>query len=139
MEAYFVFSASSDLSPRWQKPFLWFSPKNIRHVDVFFQSGPFILRAEPRLRYCSFVTEYWTDPPLEPIPADLYARALVGQGKVVVKHKFRRNIWNITNILPTCVSLVKILTGYNSYTLTPFGLYKSLLKDGAEVITEEVM
>lgn len=110
--------------------FVFRHDKLFTHCMAFFQQGPFIQRIEPLRNKCELSIEFWTDPPLEPIPAELYAEVWAQKGAIVVRHDFERNFWNISNLLPSCVSLVKILTGYNSYTFTPYGLYKDLLRNG---------
>lgn len=114
--------------------FTWRQPENIKHVLVFFQQGPFIQRIQPLIHAVDLSVEFWTDPPLEPIPAEVYAKIWVDKGAVVVRIDTERNIWNITNSLPSCVSVVKVMTGFNSYAITPYGLYKDLLRRGGQQI-----
>ena len=49
------------------------------------------------------------------------------------KYKFDNSnrVFNITNMWPTCVSVVKMFLGIRSRAVTPYQLYKYLLKRGA--------
>lgn len=57
-----------------------------------------------------------------------------------IKYRFdiKNRIFNIYNIAPTCVSVVKMFLGIRCRAITPYQLYKYLLKCGAFHLTNDI-
>lgn len=54
--------------------------------------------------------------------------------KILVEQDISERHISLANMFPSCVNLVKMVSLYRSWAQTPFQLYKSLLKNGAERI-----
>lgn len=50
------------------------------------------------------------------------------------KFDFNNRIFTLWNIAPTCVTAVKMFLGIKSFAITPYQLYKDLIKRGAIVL-----
>lgn len=136
-EWYFVFQEPDRELPLWMRLSLMFTPKHLRHTFCFCQAGQFILIYEPHIKGVETTIKYDDVNPHAPISA--YAAALIfkDQGWTVLRHRFEFRVGFmdcITNWVPSCTTAVKTASGFNCFALTPAGLLKALVKDGAEVL-----
>ena len=135
-EWYFAFSKSLEDVPWYFKLATWRAPEGLRHVYAFSQTGQFVLFVEPSLTKVELVVKYPNDGS-DYLCGDSLARELVSHGHTVVKHKYQPNIRgkkSLFNFLPTCVSVVKVATGYSSLAVTPVQLLGCLLNNGAKLM-----
>ena len=66
----------------------------------------------------------------ENISADDVAVSLIEAGHTVVKSTHKSRYCKFA-FIPSCVTIVKTVSGYRSNSITPYGLYKSLVKENA--------
>jgi hypothetical protein len=107
-------------------PWLWGKDKSKSHVLAFAKSGNGVQAIEPTRKSIHLVYYENTD-------INHYIEWCIDKGYTVVgsTHEADLSSWKgITNIIPTCVSITKILTGFASTSITPQGLYKELLARG---------
>lgn len=138
VEFYFVFSESHRTYAWWQKPFMLFSRGKFGHVAGFMQAGSGVLHVEPMLKRILLAVETDPDDKNKHLSAYATATTMARCGFVVVKHEFHPKLsgWQlITYCVPSCVSVVKVISGFLSFSLTPKGLYNHLLRSGAELVT----
>ena len=136
---YFGFCANEERIPYWQRFFLRRDPKHITHVYAFCQCGNFVLFVEPTLHKIDFTIKF-AENQEEGLCAYNLAHQIANAGHIVVKHEFSPNIRGkktIWNWIPSCVSVVKVATGYASTARTPLKLLHCLLRDGGEFIYSE--
>lgn len=132
-EWYFAFCHNEVEIPKWQQFFVRKDPPNLQHVYAFTQAGPNVLLVEPYRDRIDFTVKYPT-PDFQEMCADQIAHELMSFGHTVVKHKFIPNINSVKSLwnwIPTCVTVVKVATGYPSSAWTPRQLLEELLTDGA--------
>lgn len=139
---YFVFGAAQGVGLPWyQKICMLTAPKNFRHVNVFCQMGPRILRIDTVHNDVMFSEEYMEADHAQEIPADVYGEIWgEKEGITVVKYEFKpnfRSLKNITCIIPSCVTVARLSTGIDTLSVTPLQLYRFLLNSGGTVITKE--
>lgn len=123
---WYVVFTSADVTPRWfhrlmRKPFL--------HCYCFRQIGEYIYWANPTT--ANVDTKIFTG-----IDASAFAHALkfVPKTRVLTFYSdldLSNKIFNIWNIAPTCVNIVKMFLGVTCRAQTPFQLYNHLRKLGA--------
>lgn len=133
-EWYFGFTANGDALPWWQDLALKGHPDHLKHVYAFSQVGGFVLFVEPEWSKVDFTVKYPSQGQL--CDASEMASELVKFGHVIVKHTYFPDInkrW-IFSMVPSCVSVVKVATGFSSCAVTPRGLLRALINSGAEVI-----
>lgn len=138
-EWYFAFSESTEDLPWWQRLALMGDPEHIRHTYAFTQMGDYVLFVEPHRTKIDFVLKY-PDEDFPKMCANTMAQELVSHGHIVVKHVYIPNIRgvkSIWNFIPSCVSVVKVATGYNSLARSPKQLLHCLIKNGANLIFAE--
>jgi len=95
---------------------------------------------EPIKNYVQLNIKYDDLNPHTTFPAGGLAVLFTEQGMTVVRHRFTPTVrgWrSILNVVPSCVTAIKSFTGYSSAALTPTQLYKSLMRNGAELITSQ--
>lgn len=135
-EWYFAFCENHGDIPKWQQWFVRKDPEHMQHVYAFSQSGACVLFVEPSRDKIDFVIKY-PEPEFPLYWADITAKELVSVGHTVVRHKFipkindKKSLWNW---IPTCVTVVKVSTGFPSSAWTPKHLFEDLIEDGAELI-----
>lgn len=131
---YYIYFGSSDTMPWWQRIFV--PRKNLEHCGVLMQLGHQVLRVEPRAQGPEIKAFFHPDDQRIPIPAGVVAADMVLQGWTVLRYEAgkRRKVYHISNIVPSCVTLVKALIGRTTFEITPQQLYYGLLKDGAVFI-----
>ena len=132
-EWFFAFCQNEVEIPKWQQFFVRNDPENLQHVYAFTQAGPNVLFVEPYRDRIDFTIKYPT-PDFEHMWAEKIAQELMSFGHTVVKHKFIPNINSVKSLwnwIPTCVTVVKVATGYPSSAWTPRQLLEELLANGA--------
>ncbi len=132
-EWYFGFCQAIDSrTPWWQKLAMHDHPKHLQHVYAFTQVGPHVLFVEPDRTRIEFVVKHPTEN-LPVMRADALARELTEVGHTVVRHKYVPNISgkkSIWNWIPSCVTVVKVATGFGSLATTPKGYLHDLIANG---------
>lgn len=115
--------------------------KNFSHVVFFSQCGPTTISIEPLSTAINIVNYYNLEEAYSAMAVENVALHFITHGFRVVKHSHivydDRSILHLANLWPSCVSMCKIITGYRSWALTPFQLYKSLLQNGGTEIKIE--
>lgn len=134
---YLAFVDDRRLELWWTK----FLKKGFGHCMCFAQTGPFVTVIEP-LWHTVQVETYWkNEDPKAGLSAEWVALSWVDMGYTVVEMKtkidFSLSIRHIWNIIPTCVTLVKTLTGVRGFAFTPYQLFKLAVKQGGTVLTKE--
>lgn len=108
------------------------------HVYLFSEAGPFIQFVHPRSTNVSLEINYSPIPdvPLEGLDI---AREMHSQGHTVLifKHRPKSISW-ITTLVPSCVTVAKVVLGINCMATTPRQLAKYLVKKGAILYTPEL-
>ncbi|MBA43621.1 MAG: hypothetical protein CMF62_06425 [Magnetococcales bacterium] len=72
-------------------------------------------------------------------PVEAMACGYLAKGHKILRVKCSRGgpvMFHLANCIPSCVTLVKGLLGFKCWSVTPYGLYKALLKSGAYEWTE---
>lgn len=126
---YFGFKNASSM-PTFMKFFVWNHHPVYHHCFAFCDLGEGMIMVDPNLHTLK-MTGY-------DCSAHFMAKYLAEEGAVVVSCEFKTKLvgWKaLTNISPTCVTAVKIATGFYSSAITPYGLFKDLLRNGGEVVT----
>lgn len=140
-EWYVVFKRSEYNIPWWQKIPLLFSPRDFWHVFLFAQSGQFIQLVETYNGNVDITIIADEDDPRKLVPAEGLALLYVEAGYHVVRIKLESNLKGfklLGNLVPSCVSVVKVVIGLANFVVTPYGLYKWLVENGGEIITSQV-
>lgn len=124
--AWYVVFTSRDVAPHWLHRFM---KKPFLHCYCFRQIGDYIYWANPST--ANIDTKIFLD-----IEASVFAHALkfVPGTKVLTFYSdldFSNKIFNLWNIAPTCVSVVKMFLGIRARAQTPYQLYNHLIKLGA--------
>lgn len=135
-EWYFAFCKNTTHIPWWQKPFVRNHPENITHAYAFTQVGPCVLFVEPHRDRIDFTMKYPENDHTH-LSAHRLAIELGEAYHTVIRHEFVPDLQDKRswlNFIPTCVSVVKVSSGYPSLAVTPYGLLKCLMKRGAEPI-----
>lgn len=76
-----------------------------------------------------------------PFCCENYALGLAYEGRKVLRIELpveEVDMRRVANCIPSCVTLIKVTLGIKSWAVSPYGLYKDLLKAGALEFTEEV-
>lgn len=138
-EWYFAFCDNEMDLPPWQKFFVRNDPAGLQHVYAFCQIGEFVLFVEPYRNKLDFVIKYPTEDH-KVMCAKQAAQEISNYGHTVVRHVFKPSIvgkktrWNW---LPTCVTVIKVATGFASNAWTPKHLLHDLFRNGADIILPE--
>jgi hypothetical protein len=133
---YFGFCAVPDDLPWYFKLFIYKTPTHQRHTYTFCQAGPYVLFVEPTLQKINFTIKHPNDGS-DYLCAEKIAKELVSHNHTVVKHSFEPSIRGKNtafNFIPSCVSVVKVASGFASLAVTPARLLKCLLNDGAKLV-----
>ena len=111
-------------------------PEDKTHVFAFAQTGHMIQLIEPSGDMVALRVLFDAEDAREYMDVEGLAHLHSDAGDTVIKHTFKPQVISCKNlILPlSCTSAVRIGTGVYSGAWTPYGLYKDLLKQGAEVI-----
>ena len=101
------------------------------HVAVLQESNSVITCIEPSWASVQ-LTNY-------AIPIESVLELFKEHNWTVVKHEFepatlKRLLLSVCNWYPSCVTLSKLVSGYNFMGFTPYSMYKSLIKAGATEI-----
>lgn len=105
--------------------------KTLSHCYCFAQVGPFVQIINPGQDALEIGIKAQDDG--SELDAVEYAGQRYQAGDIVLEYTSVpetmkwRSVWT-----PTCVSLVKAVIGYNSFSITPKQLMRALLKDGAD-------
>ena len=127
---YIAFCENETQLPWWMNIFLINSPKHITHTYCFSQAGDNVLFVEPTMSKVNFSVKQ------APACAASIAQEIADYGHIVVRHTFTPDITfakSIWNLIPSCVTVVKIATGFGSNSWTPRGLLHDLISKGAHV------
>lgn len=119
--------------PWWQRPFVW--RRDFEHVEVLMQVGHLPMMVTSGVNGVWFHQFYDETDLAVGIDAKDVAQLYVDlKGHRVVEYGSDKesNVLNIAAVLPTCVSLAKFVIGHGGLAVTPYQLYKSLLKSGAK-------
>ena len=95
-----------------------FLKKGFWHVDMYIEKTGYFIRVEPTLANINI--EMVFDLPKN-------STILKFEKELDLKNK----MFNLGNAIPTCVSVAKMLAGVRATSLTPYQLYRYLLKNGA--------
>lgn len=138
-EWYFGFcDALEERTPLWQKLAMRDHPKHLQHVYAFAQVGDNVLFVEPSQKRIEFVVKH----PVDDCPvmsANALAVELTKVGHTIVRHNFVPNIRgkkSVWNWLPSCVTVVKVATGFGSFATTPKGYLHDLIAHGGYLFLE---
>ena len=125
-EWYIGFSENTQDPHWWQKPALLNSPPGFGHVClykpvtdshlVFYDPAPCVLKSDM----------YELHQTVEETAKELSKQYTM----LYFKHTPDEQV-NLSFFVPSCVTMVKYMMGFNSKALTPYKLYKDLLKAGA--------
>jgi hypothetical protein len=133
---YIAFTDDRRVELWWTK----FLKRDFGHCMAFAQTGAFVTVIEPLWHTVQIETYFNQDDPKAGLSAELVALSWVDMGYKVVEVKtkvdFSLSIRHIWNIIPTCVTLIKTLTGLRGWGFTPYQLYKLALARGGIEITE---
>lgn len=125
-EWYYIFYEPPALASSWRRFFVRKHDPDFWHVCVAWPvTGKHIAILDPVDRHAD-LRFYECDTSVEEYFLQL--------GKTCPVLRYRavpQNTLNITMLAPTCVTFVKYVTGFNSFALTPYGLYSELLERGA--------
>lgn len=118
---YYCFTELCNDAPWWMKFATIFSPKWCGHVLCFSQAGPHILFVEPCPSQLKLDIKYDS----KPLDADSAALVLIEEGYTVLRSTHQFNYPRLS-LIPSCVTIVKTVSGYRTPAFTPYGLYKAL-------------
>lgn len=133
-EWYFCFSPNAQKLPWYQRFAMRNEPEEVRHTYAFSQVGNTVLFVEPYFDKIDFVIKE------APCLAIDCAQQIANAGHLVLHHRFSPNIRgksSIWNFIPSCVTVVKVSTGFDSSAKTPMQLVNDLIKKGADVILSD--
>lgn len=109
---------------------MWFQGNNFyQHVSLLCPLGANSLLIDPmqdRVEILAFAEGI-----------DVTVSNLKKEGILVIRYKQHideSKVRSIYNIVPSCVSLVKVLSGIKAPVVTPLGLARHLLKSGGEFV-----
>lgn len=133
---YIYFRPSPDM-PWWQKLFVLHREERFHHCGLFMQFGSDVLRVDSSVQGVGF--EKFFDKDGLFVDAEVFAENLVQvEGMTVVRYKVseesKKCILHPSNSVPTCVTIVKTIIGRASWEITPYQLYKGLLRDGGKLV-----
>ncbi len=136
---YFFFGADGRI-PRWQSVFVRHRPKMFWHVGVLMQAGCDVIRVDSNSEGVN-IDKYFDElVPGGYVSVEDVAVSFAEKGMLVVKFEVtagsKKSIMHISNLIPTCVTVVKTVIGRPSWEITPYQLYKGLLRDGGIEITK---
>lgn len=135
-EWYFGFCANELGLPRWMRAAVWRDPPHLHHCYAFSQVGDYVLFVEPSRQKIDFVVKYPT-PDYPKIRAATIALELTAHDHTIVRSVHIPNLGGlkaVTNVVPSCVTVVKCATGYASFAITPKQLMVDLLANGGYII-----
>ena len=134
---YIAFTDDRRMELWWTK----YLKKDFGHCIAFAQTGKFVTCVEPLWHKVDLQTYFSESDANKPLSAEMVALAWVKLGYRVVEVKTKidsslsmRHIWNV---VPTCVTLIKILTGVRGFAFTPYQLFRLALKRGGVEITKK--
>ena len=130
-EWYFGFCANVSELPWYQRFAMRRDSEVLRHVYTFAKVGDTVLFVEPYRNRIDFTVKQ------SPNCVETAAQEISDAGHLVLHHTFEPEIGgksSLWNIIPSCVTVVKVSTGYASYARTPKQLFNCLLNNGAKVI-----
>lgn len=128
---YVVFRESPEGLPWWQRLFVW--NEEFEHVGVLMQLGCDVLVCDASENGMWFNKLFDPDSPGGYVDAEQVACRYVDEhGWRVVKYSSDKDksIFHPSSCIPTCVTIVKAIIGRRSWEMTPWQLYKGLLRDG---------
>lgn len=108
-----------------QKPFL--------HCYCFRQIGDHIFFSNPTTS--NIDTKVYQQVDAEELSQEILRKPNTKILKFKYRFDIKNKMFNIWNMAPTCVSVVKMFLGVRSRAVTPYQLYKHLLKRGAFHLT----
>lgn len=132
---YFGFCENQNPLPWYQSIALRNHPAELTHCYAFTQLGQFVLFVEPSRSKVDFTIKYPTDY-TEHCNADIMAIELTMHNHTIVRHTYKQEITGkktFFNFIPSCVTVVKVATGYRSSALTPKRLFEDLVLDGGHL------
>ena len=110
--------------------------KGFGHVFVFSIIGDRIFVVNPHRSFIELINISSYDKQFPDIKEVI--EEIKKNGAVVVRAKIEPDIkercLEVKNMFPSCVNLAKMVSCYRSWSQTPYQLYNSLLKNGAERI-----
>ncbi len=130
VEWYFAFCKAEYRSfwVRWLRP-------DFSHCLCFAQSGNSVILAEPT-REALIVKNY------ENTHAAYFARELAaGEFKVVRARYYidmKKKLLYAGSLWPSCVNVVKVVSGYRCNAQTPYALYRHLIRTGGKLIGKDL-
>jgi len=102
------------------------------HCYCFREISPHTYYANPT--FCNIDTKIYSYRKATPM-AEYYASQ---PDTIILEYTsdldLKIKMWHLGNVMPTCVSVVKMFLGINNFCLTPYSLYKWLLKNGAKQV-----
>lgn len=116
----------------------WLLAKRFGHVWAFTEVHGSTLMFDPfNGGYFSAVTKldpHLTESGMGITPVILASAILREEGMTLLRYKARlpQTKPHVSNCIPSCVTMLKLLVGVRAWAMTPRQLYKHLLKNGAE-------
>lgn len=136
-EFYFVFCETSPEQKKW---YHLFTQKGYRHVMVFMQCGRDVIQIDPQPHGGDVKSFFNILDDNQVVTAEEVACSYKKAGFNVVKwsnkHFGGQCVYSVGTMIPSCVSVCKMLTGCTAGFLvyTPKSLHKWLLKNEGEQI-----
>tara|TARA_A200000159_G_scaffold59245_1_gene54776 strand:- start:1156 stop:1566 length:411 start_codon:yes stop_codon:yes gene_type:complete len=125
IEWYIIFT-DQEVGPHWLHFLL---KKGFYHCYLFRQIGDYVYYANPRLS--NIDTKIYQGMSIDQLADDLRSQPNTKILKFKYPFDFNNQMFNTWNLVPTCVSVVKMFLGIRARAQTPYQLYKHLLKKGA--------
>lgn len=122
---YIVFT-DENVSKHWLHPVL---KKEFHHCYCFRQIGDMVYMAEPTT--ANIDSRIYKDISARQLAIQFSRREATRVLKFKYEFDFNNKMFNLWNLVPTCVSVVKMFLGIKAKAQTPYQLYKHLLKQGA--------
>lgn len=125
IEWYIVFT-DCEVDPHWLHLLL---KKEFYHCYLFRQIGDYIYYANPTTS--NIDTKIYQGMSIDQLANDLKNQPNTKILKFKYPFDFNNQMFNTWNLVPTCVSVVKMFLGIRAKAQTPYQLYKHLLRKGA--------
>ena len=131
---YIIFRRCDSKLPWWQRMFVPDKRMDeFSHCGVMMQFGCDVLQVDSDHQGVWFNKMFDKEVAGGFIDAELLAQAYEREkGYKVLRYvASSRGVFHCGNLPPTCVTMVKSIIGRSSWEITPYQLYKGLIKDGA--------
>jgi len=125
---YLVFTPNRNRLPWWQKVFVSKHDNVFQHVSIVGPCGDSTIFLDPTPTHIdiSYVNE--------PYPVKELIDIRYPYNTTVRFSHVPETARSLQNAIPSCVSFVKATMGLRCRSVTPYGLFKHVIKNGGEVI-----